>query len=115
MEMRGRCQYCNKEKSQMRWKHYIVCEELHKKFGDQVSNVQRTLGKDAMWNYMRTDGKLLLRFLLNPTNSKLGICKMDKKAENLQKLRQTGDQFIYRIHNQLKVDYKPLPPPKSRF
>merc|ERR1712073_149944 len=98
----------------MRWKHYVVCRELKKKFDYTYENLKRSLKDEVKWNNLTKDGKIFLSFLLNPVNTTLEY-KVLKNVENLEEIRENADLLIYRIHTQLKADYKQPDEKASRF
>ena len=109
-----KCTYCKKDKSEMRWKHYVICEELKRRFSYQYENIRREI-RDETWHDLMNNGKLFLRFLLNPTNSTLGEYSIERKDEKLSNVREKADWLIFLIHNQLSKDYKRQEEKISRF
>ena len=92
----------------------VINEELKRRFSYQYENIKREI-RDETWHDLMNNGKLFLRFLLDPTNSTLGEYSIERKDKKLSNVREKADWLIFLIHNQLSKDYKRQEEKISRF
>ena len=92
----------------------MILQSWEQKMGAYYENLKRSLKDEVKWNNLTKDGKIFLSFLLNPGNTTLEH-KVLRNVENLEEIRENADLLIYRIHTQLKADYKQPDEKASRF